>query len=83
MKARLKLTESLTRMNWSTSMTGGALKASAVGGAAMGRAAGTAAGTTGSATALFLGGRGMSLGFEAIAMMVGGFGAADAYRLVG
>jgi hypothetical protein len=57
------LTESLTRMNWSTSITGGALKVRAVGGiatAAGGMMAGAATtGTTGSAMGLFLGGRGM------------------------
>jgi hypothetical protein len=50
-KRKLGLTESLTRMNWSTSMTGCALKAGALGCATMG--------TPGSGAALFLGGRGM------------------------
>jgi hypothetical protein len=49
-------------MNWSTSMTGGALKLSAAAGGitlAAGMLGAATTGTTGSATALFLGGRGM------------------------
>ena len=53
------LTESLTRMNWSTSMTGGALKVRAGAGTATGTLGAAATGSTGSGAGLFLGGRGM------------------------
>lgn len=53
------LTESLTRMNWSTSITGGALKLRAAGATAAGMLGATTTGTTGSGAGLFFGGRGM------------------------
>jgi len=46
-------------MNWSTSMTGGALKLRVGGGTAAGTLGAATTGTTGSGMALFLGGRGM------------------------
>lgn len=58
-KQKRWLTESLTRMNWSTSMTGGALKLSAAGATAGGMLGAATTGTTVSAMGLFFGGRGM------------------------
>ena len=53
------LTESLTRMNWPTSITGCALRLNADCGTAAGMLGGGAATGAGSAAALFFGGRGM------------------------
>lgn len=61
-KVKLQLTESLTRMNWPTSITGGALKLRAEGAttaAAAGMVGVIATGTGCSGMALFFGGRGM------------------------
>jgi hypothetical protein len=63
-------------MNWSTSMTGGALKFMAGGGTAAGTLGAATTGATGSGAGLFLGGRGMAGGCVMVvgAGGVGGFG---------